>query len=56
MEHGISGKTFYKIRKQAFEFGAAAALEPLSRRPKSSPRMLDDEIRRQNTRKTKKPG
>lgn len=36
-EHGITRKTFYAIRARAVEEGQAAALEPRSRRPKSSP-------------------
>ncbi|GAB3388420.1 hypothetical protein GCM10027568_09400 [Humibacter soli] len=36
-EHGISRETFYAIRKRAAEDGPAAALEPRSRRPRSSP-------------------
>ncbi|WP_156888182.1 helix-turn-helix domain-containing protein, partial [Microbacterium indicum] len=46
-EHGISRKTFYAIRKRAVEEGPAAALEPKSRRPKSSPSKLGDEIKQQ---------
>lgn len=36
--HGISRKTFYEIRRRSLTDGPAAALEPRSRRPKSSPR------------------
>jgi len=36
-EHGISRETFYAIRKRAAQDGPAAALEPRSRRPRSSP-------------------
>lgn len=36
-EHEISRKTFYKILGRARDEGQAAALEPLSRRPKTSP-------------------
>lgn len=46
-EHGISRKTFYAIRKRAIEEGPAAALGPKSRRPKSSPSKLGDEIKQQ---------
>jgi len=46
-EHGISRKTFYVIRKRAVEEGPVAALEPKSRRPKSSPSKLSDEIKQQ---------
>ena len=44
-EHGISRKSFYKILKQARDHGATAALEPRSRRPKSSPTMLGDQVK-----------
>ncbi|WP_425557313.1 helix-turn-helix domain-containing protein, partial [Kribbella aluminosa] len=46
-EHGISRKTFYEIRRRALADGPAAALEPRSRRPKSSPSKLTDEVERQ---------
>lgn len=46
-ERDISRKTFYTIRKRAIEEGPAGALEPKSRRPKSSPSMLTDEVKRQ---------
>lgn len=46
-EHGVSRKTFYEIRKRALEEGQAAALEPRSRRPKSSPGRLADDVRQQ---------
>ena len=46
-EQGISRETFYAIRKRAAVDGPAAALEPLSRRPKDSPSKLTDEIARQ---------
>ncbi|TSD94680.1 helix-turn-helix domain-containing protein, partial [Skermania sp. ID1734] len=36
-EHRISRKTFYAIRARARTDGAAAALQPRSRRPKNSP-------------------
>lgn len=45
-EHSISRKTFYAIRKRALEEGQAAALEPRSRRPKSSPTMIADEVKK----------
>ena len=35
-EHGISGKSFYELRKRAKTDGPAAVLEPRTRRPKSS--------------------
>ncbi|MFI5736733.1 integrase core domain-containing protein [Kribbella sp. NPDC051587] len=46
-EHAISRKTFYEIRRRALTDGPAAALEPKSRRPKSSPSKLTDEIKQQ---------
>lgn len=38
IEHDISRKTFYELRKRARLEGGDAALEPRSRRPRSSPR------------------
>jgi transposase InsO family protein len=49
-EVGISRKTFYAIRRRALEEGQAAALEPRSRRPRSSPNRLDDEVKVQAVR------
>ena len=46
-EHGISCETFYAIRKRATIDGPAAALEPRSRRPTSSPSKLPDDTARQ---------
>ncbi|MCC6856148.1 MAG: transposase family protein [Microbacteriaceae bacterium] len=46
-EHGLSRKTFYVIRKRAVEEGQAAALEPRSRRPRSSPARLSDVVKQQ---------
>lgn len=46
-EHGISRKTFYEIRRRSLTDGPVAALEPRSRRPKSSPSKLADEVKRQ---------
>ncbi|MPY84882.1 MAG: DDE-type integrase/transposase/recombinase [Actinophytocola sp.] len=46
-EHGISRKSFYELRKRAKEDGPAAVLEPRSRRPRSSPSKLTDEVRAQ---------
>lgn len=43
-EHGISRKTFYAIRARVRTDGAAAALEPRSRRPRSSPTKIPDEV------------
>ena len=47
VEHEISRKTFYAIRKRALVEGQAAALEPRSRRPKTSPTAIADEVKRQ---------
>jgi transposase InsO family protein len=47
VEHGISRKTFYEIRRRSVEEGPAAALEPKSRRPRSSPSKLTDEVKQQ---------
>jgi putative transposase len=46
-EHGISRKSFYELRKRATTDGPAAVLEPRTRRPKSSPSKLSDEIKGQ---------
>ncbi len=46
-EHGISRKTFYELRKRAKADGPAAMLEPRTRRPKSSPSKLTDEVKEQ---------
>jgi putative transposase len=46
-EHQISRKTFYAIRARTRDEGAAAALEPRSRRPKTSPTKLTDEVKQQ---------
>ncbi|BBX25969.1 hypothetical protein MALV_10940 [Mycolicibacterium alvei] len=46
-EHGISRKTFYELRKRAKADGPAAVLEPRTRRPKSSPATLSDELKQQ---------
>lgn len=45
-EHSISRKTFYEIRNRIASDGAAAALEPRSRRPKRSPTTITDEVKR----------
>lgn len=47
VEHGISRKSFYKLRKRAKAEGPAAVLEPRSRRPRSSPSKLTDEVKEQ---------
>jgi transposase InsO family protein len=46
-EHQISRKTFYAIRARTRADGAAAALEPRSRRPKNSPTQFTDEVKQQ---------
>ena len=43
-EHGISRKSFYELRKRAVVDGPAAVLEPRSRRPRSSPSKLTEEV------------
>ena len=47
LEHGISRKTFYEIRKRVQVDGPVAALEPRSRRPRTSPTVIADEIKQQ---------
>lgn len=47
LEHDLSRKTFYAIRKRAQSEGQAAALEPRTRRPASSPKRLSDEVKAQ---------
>ena len=46
-EHGISRKSFYELRKRARAEGPAAVLEPRSRRPRSSPSKLTDQVKAQ---------
>lgn len=46
-EHGISRKSFYELRKRAKAEGPSAVLEPRTRRPKSSPSALSDEVKAQ---------
>lgn len=46
-EHGLSRKTFYKLRRRAREEGQAAVLEPKSRRPKTSPTKINDAVKDQ---------
>jgi transposase InsO family protein len=46
-EHGISRKSFYELRKRAKTDGPAAVLEPKTRRPKSSPSKISDEVKEQ---------
>ena len=45
VEHGISRKSFYALRKRAQVDGQAAVLEPRSRRPRSSPSKLTDQVK-----------
>ena len=47
VEHGISRKTFYAILGRAKQEGQAAALEPCSRRPHTSPTRIADEVKQQ---------
>jgi len=47
IEHGISRKSFYELRKRALSEGPAAVLEPRSRRPKTSPTELTEETKAQ---------
>jgi putative transposase len=47
VEHGISRKSFYELRKRTKVDGPAAVLEPRSRRPRSSPSALTDEVKAQ---------
>lgn len=44
-EHGISRKTFYLLRQRARNDGPAAVLEPRSRRPKTSPTQITDDVK-----------
>lgn len=46
-EHKISRKTFYQILKRARTEGQAAALEPRSRRPKTSPNATAEALKDQ---------
>jgi putative transposase len=46
-EHGISRKSFYELRKRAKVDGPAAVLEPRTRRPRTSPSKLSDEVKQQ---------
>ena len=47
IEHQISRKTFYAILARAKAEGQAAALEPRSRRPRTSPTQISEEIKDQ---------
>ena len=46
-EHASPRKTFYAIRRRAFGEGQAAALEPRSRGPRSSPNRIAEDIKMQ---------
>ena len=46
-EHNISRKSFYELRKRTRVDGPAAVLEPRTRRPRSSPSKLTDEVKAQ---------
>ena len=46
-EHGISRKSFYELRKRALVDGPAAVLEPRTRRPRTSPSKLSDDVKEQ---------
>lgn len=46
-EHGISRKTFYALRARAAAEGPAAVLEPKSRRPRTSPTRLGEQVKQQ---------
>lgn len=43
-EYGLTRKSFYKIRQQALEDGPTKALEPRSRRPRTSPMKVGDDV------------
>jgi transposase InsO family protein len=45
LEHGVSRKSFYAIRKRAQLEGQAAALEPRSRRPAASPSRISADVK-----------
>ncbi len=47
VEHGISRKSFYELRRGATVEGPAAVLEPRSRRPRTSPSRLSDQLKDQ---------
>ena len=46
-EHDISRKPFYELRNRAKSEGPAAVLEPPTRRPRSRPSELTDELKTQ---------
>jgi len=45
LEHDLSRKTFYAIRKRAQLEGQAAALQPRTRRPSRSPNRISDDVK-----------
>ena len=45
LEHGVSRKTFYAIRKRALLEGQAAELEPCSRRPAVRPNWISTDVK-----------
>ena len=45
LEHDLSRKTFYAIRKRAQLEGQAAALQPRTRRPSVSPNRISDDVK-----------
>jgi transposase InsO family protein len=47
VEHGISRKTFYAIRARALSEGQAAALEPRTRRPRTCPARIGEQVKQQ---------
>lgn len=47
VEHGISRKAFYELRRRALAEGPAAVLEPRTRRPKTSPSKVTEEVKAQ---------
>lgn len=49
-EHRISRKTFYAISARARQEGQAAALEPRSRRPRTSPTRIAEDVKDQAVR------
>jgi putative transposase len=46
-EHGLSRKSFYALRKRAVADGPASVLEPRTRRPRSSPSKVTEEVKAQ---------
>lgn len=46
-EHGITRKWFYELRKRVKTDGPAAVLEPRTRRPRTSPSKLTEEVKEQ---------